>query len=140
MIMIKTKVITLLIALMCVSPVSGSFMVICYGGDGHVAVEPVGHDHCACAESEGSSHEKDSGESSIGCSSDHGHCKDVPASSSVVISDRKKIKSQISKVFGQSLCQRSFSNHMTFSFRYPITWNAELSSFFTPLGTIILLA
>jgi hypothetical protein len=98
------------------------------------------HDHCDCPESEGGSHQKDSSESSIGFSSDHGHCKDTLATSSVVISVRKNIKPQRAKVFVQSLYQKSISSHMTFSFRHPLLWNAELSSFFTPLLTVILLA
>ena len=140
MIMIKNKVITLLIALMCVSPISGLFTVICYGSDGHIAVEHIGHDHCDCPESGGGSYEKASSKSCIGLSCNHSHCKDSLANSIAVISVRKNIKPQLAKVFAQSLYQKSSSDHMTSSFRYSLLWNTELSSFFAPLRTIILLA
>jgi len=140
MIKIKNKIITLLIALICVSPISGSFTVICHGDDGHIAVEPILHNHCECHESEGGSHQKDSSDSSIDFSTDHSHCKDTLAASGVVISVRKNTKTQLVKVFVQGLYQKSISNHMTSSFRHPFFWNTELSSFFTPLRTIVLLA
>jgi len=140
MIMIKNKVITLLIVLMCVSPISGLFTVICYGSDGHIAVEPIGHDHCECPESEGGSGQKASSEAGIGLSCNHSHCKDSPANSTMVLSVRKNIKPQFDKVFVQSVYQKSISDHMTSSYRRSLLWNTELSSFFTPLRTIILLA
>ena len=140
MIMIKDKVITLLIALMCVSPISGSFTVICYGSDGHIAIETILHGHCDCPESDENGRQRDSNGSLILFSSDHSHCKDILAASSVVISVRKNIKPQLAKLFVQGLYQKSISNHMTSSFRHPLLWNTELSSFFTPLRTIILLA
>ena len=115
-------------------------MVICYGANGHIAVEPVWHNHCECPESDGSGHQKDLHESGIDMSNAHSHCKDTLATSSVVISVRKNIKPQLAKIFVQSLYQKSISNHMTSSFRYPLLWNTELSSFFTPLRTVILLA
>jgi len=139
-IMIKDNVIILLIALTCVSPMSGLFTVICYGNDGHIAVEPIGHDHCDCPESEGGSGQKASSEAGIGFSCNHSHCKDSPANSNVVLSVRKNIKPQLAKVFVQSVYQKSISDHRTSSFRYSLLWNTELSSFFTPLRTIILLA
>ena len=137
MIKIKDKIITLLIALICVSPINGLFTVICYGSDGHITVEPILHNHCDCHESEGGSHQKDS---SIAFSSDHSHCKDTLAASGVVISVRKNIKTQLAKVLVQSLYQKSISNHITSFSRHPLLWNTELSSFFTPLRTVILLA
>ncbi len=139
-IMIKDKVIILLITLTCVSPMSGLFTVICYGSDGHIAVEPIGHNHCECPESAGGSGQKASSEAGIGFSCNHSHCKDTPANSSVVLSVRKNIKPKLAKLFVQGLYQKSISNHMTSSFRHSLLWNTELSSFFTPLRTIILLA
>lgn len=139
MIMIKHKTITLLIALLCFSLRSGLFTVICYGADGHIAVEPALHDHCECPESDGSSRQKDSSESSIGFSSDHSHCKDTLAASSLVISFQKNIKTQLDKAFEQNLYQKSLPGHPTSSFGYPNSWDTELSSFFMPLRTVILL-
>jgi hypothetical protein len=140
MIMIKEKIITLLIALICVSPISGSFTVICHGANGHIAIEPVWHNHCECPESDGSGHQKKISEFGVNLSSDHSHCKDTLAASGVVFSVRKNTKTQLTKVFVLGLYQKSISNHITSSFRYPLLWNTELSSFFTPLRTIILLA
>ena len=138
--MIKDKVISLLIALLCISSTSGSFTVICYGSDGHISVEPIFHDHCDCPESGVDSHQQDSSKTGVGLSSDHSHCTDTPTTSSVVISVRKNIKPQPAKIFVQGISQKLISNHMASSFRYPISWYTELSSFFAPLRTVILLA
>ena len=138
--MIKDKVITLLIALVCVGPISSSFTVICYGSDGHITVEPILYNHCDCPESDENGHQRDFNGSSILSSNDHSHCRDILATLSVVISVRKNIKTQLAKIFVQGLYQKSISNHMTSSFKHPLLWNTELSSFFAPLRTVILLA
>jgi hypothetical protein len=139
-IMLKQKVTIMLTGLMFFSSISGFFTVICYGSDGHIAVEPLVHNHCECPEPDKSSHQKDSSEHCAGFSSDHGHCKDTPAMSSVVISVRKNNKLRLVKVFVQGLYQKSVSNHIKSSFSYLLSWDTELSSFFTPLRTVILLA
>ena len=136
----KDKVITLLIALMCFSPISGSFTVICYGSDGHVVVEPIFHNHCDCSETEEVSQHKDSGESGIDFSNDDSHCKDTLIASSVVISVRKDNKPRLAKVFVQGLYQKTISDQISSSFKHPLLWYTELSSFFSPLRTVILLA
>ena len=133
--MIKDKIIVLFIALMCVSPISSSFMVTCYGHDGHVTVEPIAHDHCDCPGSEAPSHEQKSGN---GLSSDHSHCTDTLAASSVVISVSKK--SQLTKVFAQNLYQKPISARILSSCERLFSSNTELSSFFTPLRSIVILA
>jgi len=138
--MTKDRLITLLIALLCIGPISSSFTVICYVSYGHIAVESILHDHCDCPESEGGSQQKDSSEAGVGLSSNHSHCTDILATSSLVVSVRKNLKPQLVKVFVQGFCQKFISNLMTSSFRYPFSWDTELSSFFTPLRTVILLA
>ena len=135
MIMIKDKLLILFIALMCVSPVSSSFMVICYGNDGHVSIESADHDHCDCPGSEAPSHEQ---EFSNGLSSDHSHCKDTLAASSIVISVLKKQK--LAKVFAQNLYQKPISARIKSSCERLFSSNTELSSFFTPLRSIVILA
>ena len=140
MIMIKDKVITLLIALMCVSPISGSFTVICYASEGHIAVEPILHDHCDCPESDENGSGRDSNGSLIFISNDHSHCNDTSATSNLAISVRRNIKPQLAKVYIQGLYHKSISTHVTSFFKHPLLCNTELSSFFSPLQTIILLA
>ena len=140
MIMIKDKVIILLIALMSLSPISSSFAVICYGSDGHITLEPIFHDHCDCPESEEDSRQKDSCEPSFTFSDNHSHCKDTLATSSAVIPDPKNAKPKLAKVFVQSIYHKSISNNTAFSYMYSLLWDTALSSFFTPLRTIILLA
>jgi len=138
--MIKEKIITLLIAVMCVSLISGSFTVICYGSDGHIAVEPILHNHCDCHKSEESSHQENYSDSSVAFESDHSHCKDTLVMSGIAISVRNKVKLQLVKILEQNLYQKLVSDHMTSSFRHPFLGDTELSSFFTPLETVILLA
>lgn len=136
MVMIKDKLLILFIALMCVSPVSSSFMVICYGNDGHVSIESADHDHCDCPGSEAPlSHEQ---ESSNGLSSDHSHCTDTLAASSIVISGLKK--QRLAKVFAQNLYQKPIFARITTSCERLFSSNTEFSSFFAPLRTIIILA
>ena len=133
--MTKDKLLILLIALMCVSPVSSSFMVICHGSDGHISIESADHDHCDCPGSEGDSHEQEPGN---GLSSNHSHCKDTLAASSIVISALKK--HQLARTFAQSLYQQPISARITTSCERLFSTNTELSSFFTPLRSIVILA
>ena len=139
MAMIKHKTIILLTVLMCFSPMSGLFTVICHGANGHIAVEPVLHNHGEYPESDGSGHQKNSSESGIDLSSGHSHCRDSLATSSLVIFVRKNIKPQHVQVFEQNSYQKSISDRMIFSFELLSPWDAELSSFFTLLRTIVLL-
>ena len=140
MIMVRTNLIALLLAFICIGPISNPFTVICYGSDGHIAMEPIFHNHCECPKADENTIQKDCSSSSILLSYHHSHCKDSPLTSSVVVSARKNIKLQLAKVFVQGFYQKSTSNHVTSSFRSPVLWGTELSSFFMPLRTIILLA
>ena len=133
--MTKDKLLILFIALMCVSPVSSSFMVICHGSDGHVSIESADHAHCDCPGSEGDSHEQ---EPSNGLSSNHSHCNDTLAASSIVISGLKKQK--LTNVFAQNLYQKPITARIKSSCERLFSWNTEFSSFFTPLRSIVILA
>jgi len=74
----RATVFTLLL-LMAAMNVSRA-MVLCVGNDGHVAIEPVGHDHCAdgthLCEADAATHDKYlvPGEDAEGC----GGCTDLP--------------------------------------------------------------
>lgn len=138
--MIKQKIIILLSVSICFSPVNGFFTVICHGANGHIAVKPIWHNHCQCPESHGIGNQKDLHESGIHLSNAHSHCKDTLTTSGLAISVRKNIKPQLTKLFVQSLYQKSIPDHITSSFRLPLLGNTEFSSFFTPLRTVILLA
>lgn len=132
--MIKNKVITLFIALMCVSPISCFFTVICRGSDGHVAVEPVIHNHCEHPETD-----NNFAGVAVDSSTDHGHCKDSIITSNVIIPARKNLKLSSDKVFTANIFLKSNTTH-TSSISSLALRSYELSSFFAPLRTVILLA
>jgi hypothetical protein len=138
--MVKYKLTILFIALMSVSSTSGAFTAICHGSDGHIAVEPLAHNHCECPEtSEADDQDKAAG-GSIVTATDHGHCKDSIATSNFIFSIRKNVKTSICKVFSANLFLKSNSTLNKSLFGYLSTQSHELSSFFTPLRTVILLA
>jgi len=138
-IMLKCNPTILLIALMCISSTSGAFTAICHGSDGHIAVEPLVHNHCACSKaSQADSHEFAGG--SIVSVDDHGHCKDSIATSSYIFSTRKNVKTSIHKAFSANLFLNSAPTHSRSLSGYLAAESNELSSFYTPLRTVILLA
>ena len=114
-------------------------MVICYGSNGHIAIEPLLHNHCHCAEADEdeSVRQVDRAYSFTG---DHSHCEDTLATSQSIVAVRKDIDSQFAEIFVQGLRQKSTFNLTTFFFRLPFSWDTESTSFFTPLQSIILLA
>ena len=134
--MLKRKVTILLIGLMCFSSVSGFFTVICYGSDGHVAVESAGHNHCECDENEG----QERAAVRLIESADHDHCMDAIAISNITASTQKNIKLSTYKVFRATLFLQTVSTHTASGRGYSIATSDALSSFFTPLETVILLA
>lgn len=138
--MIRQKIITALIGLMCFSLISGSFTVICHGADGHQAIEPVLHNHCECPESDAGDQHGDNHGPEIFLSTNHNHCKDVPATSIFSISLRKNNNFQCDKILVKSLYQNETSGYMLSCFRCSLSRNVGLSSFFTPLQSVILLA
>ena len=140
MVMIRHTLINILIGLMCFSLIIGSFTVICHGSDGHQAIEPVLHHHCECPESDEGGQHRDSNGSVSFVSTDHNHCKDVPASSIFSISLRKDNKSRIEIIPAKSLYQNEESDYMLSCFKSTLSRNVDLCSFFTPLQSVILLA
>ena len=130
----------LLTGLMCFSSINGFFTVICHGSDGHIAVEPVIHNHCECPETSESGHQDMFAGIAVKSCRDHGHCADTIVTSDYIVPARKNIKSQLAEVFVQSPHQKSISNQMTSSFGHSFSWDTELSSFFRPLQSIIILA
>ena len=138
----KQKITLLLIGLMCFSSISGFFTVICHGSDGHVAVEPVVHNHCECSESGENGHRDRPAGTAIESSGDHDHehCTDTIAASNYIVSARKNLKLSAQKVFMAILSPKSVSTHTLSVFGHPVVQSHESFSFFAPLRTIILLA
>ena len=140
MVMIRQKLITALIGLICFSLINGSFTVICHGSDGHQAIEPVLHNHCECPESDAGDQHGDGHSSVSFVSTDHYHCKDVPASSIFSSLLRKDNKSRIELIPAKVLSQNETSGYLSSRFRHTLSQNIDLDSFFTPLQSVILLA
>jgi hypothetical protein len=125
---------------MSVSSTGGAFTAICHGSDGHIAVEPLLHNHCECpGTGEAVDQDKVAG-SSIESAADHGHCRDSIAASNFIFSIRKNVKTSIHNVFSANIFLKSDSTHSKSFFGYLSAQNHDLSSFFTPLRTVILLA
>lgn len=137
--MLKQKVTILLIGLMCFSSVSGFFTVICHGSDGHIALEHVFHNHCECPEFGETGNQNTFNGIAIDVSRDHDHCKDTIATSNFFISKRKNSKLLTLKVFTTNFPLKSVSPYITSPPGYLFMKLDALSSFFTPLRTLILL-
>jgi hypothetical protein len=133
--MLQRKAIICLLGLMCFSPVSGFLMVICHGSDGHMAVELAVHDHCECPEA-GSSGEF--AFVAVGSQTDHEHCEDTIATSSVVVGVRKNIKQSIHKILTANLSPESDTSDSSFNHSLARR-GCGLSSFYRPLRTVIIL-
>ena len=125
---------------MCFSSVSGFFAVICHGSDGHIAVEPVPHNHCRCPEPDERGNQDELGRSVVALSTDHKHCRDVPADSDVIFSVRKNEKTSTYKAIAAKLFVKSILGRTTSFTKCPCARCSEESSFFGPLRTIVLLA
>ena len=140
MVMVRYKTIILLVALMSVSSATGTFTAICHGSDGHIAVEPLVHNHCECPEAGEADSQDEFAGGSIGSDTDHGHCKDSIATSNFIFSIRKNLKTSIYKVFTANLFLKSISMHNRSFLGYMAGRNDEFSSFYAPLRTVILLS
>ena len=139
-VMLKQKVTILLIGFMCFSSVSGFFTVICHGSDGHIAVEPVDHNHCQCPETAQTGHRDKFSWAAIGSSADHDHCVDSIATSNIIIPARKNVRLSTHKVSTANLALKSNSTSSTSFFGHWAARGYDFSSFFTPLRSVILLA
>ena len=132
----------LLIGLMCFSSVSGFFTVICHGSDGHVAVEPVVHNHCECSESGESDHRNRPAGTAIESSGDHNHkhCTDTIAADNYIVSARKNIKLSTHNVFTAMVFSKTIPSRPLSVSGRQATQGDEYVSFFAPLRTVILLS
>lgn len=133
--MLKRKMTILLIGAMFFGPVGGFLSVICRGSDGHIAVEPVVHDHCEC--SEAGDGERPAG-ATTELSGQHGHCRDSIATSNAIAPAGKKVKRSIEKIATAEVFHKA--NAVDASSGFSLTTNSnDVSSFHGPLRTIILL-
>ena len=97
--MLKRKVTILLVGFMCVSFINGLCTVICCGPDGHVAIEPVVHNHCECPETGQNEKQNKYAGATIDFSADHEHCKDTVVTPNVLLPIRKNVKPSTLKIF-----------------------------------------
>lgn len=138
--MLKRKVTILLAGLMCISFVNGFPAVICHGPDGHVAIEPPAHNHCECSETAQDEKQTTYTGATIDFSANHEHCKDTVVIPNVLLTIRKNVKPSTSKIFIAKLTPKAILAYThSFLSRFA-TQSGELSSFHTPLRSIILLA
>ena len=105
--MLKQKVTILFIGLMCFNLVSGFLTVMCHGSDGHVAMEPVGHNHCERQESCETGNQNDFTVSVIAAANNHDHCKDTIAISNFIVPVRKNFKLSTHRIFTANLFLKS---------------------------------
>ena len=129
----------LLIGLMCFSSVSGFLTVICHGSDGHIAVEPVAHEHCQCSETDNSDDHGSLVEIAMRSATDHDHCTDTLATSSFVIPQRKEAKLASQKVAATNLIERLNPTQTTSFSGYQASQSPESGTFYAPIRTIVLL-
>ena len=135
--MIKKQITIIVALMMCIAPFSGSFAVVCYGADGHVAIEAAVHDHYDVEDVE-ASHEH--GEHQIRVADEHSHCDDVAIKSDIAVSGERKDLTEKSSVFAVKINLLKTSHSGDSEVNIGLLRNVESSSFFTPLSTIVLLA
>lgn len=134
--MIKRKLtIWLMVKLIWLISISGFFGVTCYGADGHIAMEPIAHNHCDCLESG-----EIGDETAIGLSGSHDHCTDAVATSSIFRPNPENSKSFPRKVVAPTFVINPTSVHLLSCFSCSTIHSFELSPFYTPLRTVIILA
>lgn len=134
--MFKTKMTIWIMGLILISPVGGFSKVICYGPDGHIAIEPVVHNHCECPETD--SQYRLAG-SFADASSDHDHCTDKLAISGVILSIRKNIKRSSKLVVAMLTSKTPLLDCHSILSCFSVL-RCEFSSFHEPLRTVILLS
>jgi hypothetical protein len=127
----------LLIGLMAISSISGSFTVICHAADGHITMEPVFHNDCGCPETEAEANPVSMGSY---CLDEHGQCQDYLASSNLVVPSNNTVRQAIQYLFTACLVQ-----HVDFLIHISHLSNIhslgdQLPAFHAPLRTVILLA
>jgi hypothetical protein len=138
--MLKRKAKIWLVGLMCVSFVSGFSTVICHGSNGHIAVEPIIHDHCECSETDQNSKESKFAGTTVESSIAHEHCRDLIAAPNVLLPKRKNVKPATHKIFTAKLHLKSNLVYTPSFFNSFATQSDQVILFYTPLRTVILLA
>jgi hypothetical protein len=103
--------------------------VLCYGSDGHVAIEPLFHNHCGHDEHE---HDENQGRDSV-CLNSCSPCQDV-----LIRNDLEPARMKNSVSFCNFHFSNSVSKEITSCFAIRIA-QYEISSFFAPLNSIRLL-
>ena len=111
--------------------------VLCFGNDGHVAIEPAFHDHCSHDHDHGHYHDSDRT-----CREEAEHVLTVscsPCTDVMVAADFEPVRTK-------NLTQSVFVYSGIGLTRAPVSFdhgrcgfNADSSSYFTPLRTIVLL-
>lgn len=139
--MLKRIITIWLVALICSSSTCDLLRVVCYGSDGHIAIETIVHKHCECPEGDETGSQYRLVGTVIDSSSDHGHCTDAAVISGVILSVRKNIKtSSCSKDVSAKLTLKTSSLSCPSILSCFSTLRYKLSSFHEPLRTVILLA
>ena len=138
--MLKQKITIWLIGLMCSSIVNGYSTVLCHGPDGHIAIKSAVHNHCRCPDPDHNNKQNKVPERPFALSVGHGHCKDTMATQNALLPERNNIKQTIYKIFTAKLHLKTFLNRAPSFFNGFTAQGSELSSFHTPLRSIILLA
>ena len=137
--MLNQKMTILLLGLMCFSSVSGFSTVICRGADGRIAVAPAVHNHCECP-GDGKADEQDVFGAVVEACVSHDSCTDALPNSNCVVPVRKTVKVPTYKVLTAIPFLKSISIHTTSFFGFLVAQRNELSLFFVPLRTVIIIA
>lgn len=134
--MLRQRITILLIGLICFNFVSGFLTVICHGSDGDITVKYTGHSVCKCTDDV---EVEIPTKAILDDTTDHKHCNDFIASSDI-IPTKKELKHFINKGFTTFFTSHLISEQISPIYSRSIEQSTELSPFFMPLQTIILLA
>ncbi len=137
--MLNRNMIILIIGLMGVGSINAFITVTCYGSDGHIAVELLGHNHCMCPQTSEAGHvDKSAGgvETFAIC---HEHCRDTTVSSTLFIVAKKNVRFFAHNTVTASSILQSISNSSLSCTGNSSFGGDTLTSFFVPLRTVILL-
>jgi hypothetical protein len=121
---------------MCFSSVNGFLGVLCHGTDGHFALEAAIHTHCVldCGQTANNSNT----ETATGLCFAHPHCKDSIATLNAFNPNSQKNSSSHNLFTLNLVLKPILARTSSFSSRFFVN-NDSLSSFYTPLQTVVLL-
>jgi len=103
-------------------------------------MESTIHSHCECLETAQTDNRDGLAKATVRLLTDHSHCKDSVATPNIIIPARKNIKSSTRKVFTTNFISQSTSTHSASSLGHWVIQVNKLSSYHTPLRTVIILA